>query len=127
MFSRQFRKPGLSILFCFLVIFCGIGTEVLAGPYSDGISDGIAYNDSQILGWASSCSGWRESYATFGTWTDAVGPAPAVSNNVVSLGDAGWALLSFEITIADGPGPDLAVFENAFSVGTNIFRELRFV
>ncbi len=129
MFSRQFPKSGSSILFCLLVIFCGIGPEVLAGPYSDGISDGIAYNDPDILGWATGATGERPAYATFGTWADAVGPAPAVTNDVVSLGDAGYVLLTFDVVIADGPGPDLAVFENAILINgtSNIFAELAFV
>ena len=89
MFSREFFKSVLPSFFCLLVIFCGIGPGVLAGPYSDGISDGISYDDSAILGWATDCTGQRPAYATFGSWSDAVGPAPGVSNNVVSLGDAG--------------------------------------
>ncbi len=127
MFSRQFPKSHLFILFFSLLILFGLGPEVWA--YSNGISDGIAYNDPQIVGWATDCTGQRPAYATFGTWADALGPAPAVSNDVVSLGDAGYgyALLTFDVTIADGPGPDLAVFENAFKVGSNVFAELGFV
>ena len=133
MFSRQFGNSGLFILLYSLVIFCGIGPEALAGPYSDGISDessggdGIRYNDQRIVGWASGCSGERPAYASFGTWADAIGPAPALTNDVVSLGDGGWALLTFDIVIADGPGPDLAVFENAIQMGSNVFAELGFV
>ncbi len=43
---------------------------------------------------------------------------------VVSLGDSGVALLSFEPPIANGPGFDFAVFENSFS---DDFLELAFV
>ncbi len=130
MFSRQFPKSGLYILFYFLVIFCAIGPEVLAGPYSDGISDGIAYNDLDILGWATGCTVEREPYAgypSFGDWSDAIGPAPGTINDVVSLGIGGSATLTFEVTIADGPGADLAVFENAMAMGLNVYAELGFV
>jgi hypothetical protein len=43
---------------------------------------------------------------------------------VLSLGDSGYATLTFEATICDGPGFDFAVFENAFS---DYFLELAFV
>lgn len=45
-------------------------------------------------------------------------------NGVVSLGDGGYAVLSFESPIINGPGPDFAVFENAFNEN---FLELAFV
>lgn len=110
-----------------LLCLAGLNGLAAAGPYSDGISDGITYNDPAILGWATGCSGWRPSYATFGEWSDAVGAAPGVTNDVISLGDGGYAILSFDIQISDGPGPDLAVFENAFVVGSDVFAELGFV
>ncbi len=129
MFSRSLDKSDLFVLFFPLFILFGLSPEASAGPYPDGVTDGIAYNDAAILGWATDCTGQRPAYATFGTWADAVGPAPGVTNDVVSLGDGGHALLTFDITISDGPGPDLAVFENAFLVGgpTNVFAELGFV
>lgn len=45
-------------------------------------------------------------------------------NGVVSLGDGGIAILSFDVPIADGLGWDLAIFENSF---TDDFLELAFV
>ncbi len=45
-------------------------------------------------------------------------------NGVVSLGDGGYAILTFERPIKNGPGFDFAVFENAFS---DMFLELAFV
>ena len=102
----------------------GVG---LAGPYSDGISDGVAHDDAGILGWATGCTGWRPSYVDFGKWSDTVGPAPAVTNDVVSFGDGGYAVATFDLLIADGPGADFGVFENSLKVGSNIFAELGFV
>lgn len=60
-------------------------------------------------------------FASFGEAENAVGPA---TNNVVSLGDAGVAILTFNDNIADGGGYDFAVFENSFS---DTFLELAFV
>jgi len=48
----------------------------------------------------------------------------AGSNGIVSLGDGGIATLTFSEPIANGPGPDFAVFENSFD---DIFLELAFV
>jgi hypothetical protein len=49
---------------------------------------------------------------------------PALENGVVSLGDGGCITIGFPVPIADGPGPDFAVFENGFSDG---FLELALV
>lgn len=113
-----------------MLVLASSGQLAVAGPYSDGISDGIAYNDPDILGWATDCTGTRTSYAGypgFGVWSDAVGPAPGTLNDVVSLGNGGSATLTFGIVISDGPGADLAVFENAQAIGSNVFAELGFV
>lgn len=45
-------------------------------------------------------------------------------NGIVSLGDGGEAILTFEQPISNGPGPDFAIFENSFS---DFFLELAFV
>lgn len=60
-------------------------------------------------------------YASFGTTNDALGIA---DGTVVSLGDRGIAILTFEKPIGNGPGFDFAVFENGFS---DTFLELAFV
>jgi len=48
----------------------------------------------------------------------------AGDNPIVSLGDGGTAVLTFEYSIKDGPGADFAVFENSFD---GKFLELAFV
>ena len=51
--------------------------------------------------------------------------ATGVADNlIVSLGDGGKALMTFNKPIQNGPGPDFAVFENSF---TDDFLELAFV
>lgn len=59
--------------------------------------------------------------ASYGEPNDALGPA---TNNVVSLGDAGEAILTFSTAITNGPGFDFAIFENSFS---DTYLELAFV
>ena len=121
------RKYYCVFIFIALLWLAGLNGSAVAGPYSNGISEGIAYNDPAIVGWATGCSGWRPSWATFGDWSDATGAAPAVSNDVVSLGDGGYAILSFDVVISDSEGPDLAVFENTLGVSSSVFAELGFV
>ena len=110
--------------------------------YSDG-ADGIAATNSAILFWA---DGWTNYLPgpvlsnQFLNATNALGPADAGDSGlgslaVTGLGDDGQITLTFPYPIADGTGPDFAVFENAFadyylelayvevsSDGTNFFR-----
>lgn len=53
--------------------------------------------------------------ASFGDPLNALGPATGNSADVVSLGDSGVAVLTFDTPIMNGPGFDFAVFENSFS------------
>lgn len=83
-------------------------------------STAIARDDPAIGGWASEVID-----VTFGPnvdaqWRDtsrALGPAEGTATDVVALGDGGFITLGFDALITDGPGPDLAVFENSFSDG----------
>jgi len=94
------------------------------------------YQDSSIIiGWATTCNITRgyinmgdttftyqgSNKASYGSYLYGSGHADGL---VVSLGDQGSALLTFEKPIKNEPGPDFAVFENAFSNG---FLELGFV
>lgn len=54
----------------------------------------------------------------------ALGPAAGTSADVASLGEGGAIVLAFDAPIPDGPGPDLAVFENGFR---DDYLELAFV
>lgn len=83
-----------------------------------------------ITGWATGCVVQRgpvraddpgTGLASFGKDEDATGPA---DNIVVSLGDGGIAVLSFNEPIKNNPGPDFAVFENSFD---GKYLELAFV
>lgn len=52
--------------------------------------------------------------ASFGNLNLALGPATSSTVDIVSLGDSGVAILTFDQLIIDGPGYDFAVFENGF-------------
>lgn len=102
-----------------------------APPAEQEGTTAIAANDITIVGWASNCEVVRgpsdisdesSELASFGSETDATGEVDGTA--VVSLGDGGTATLTFEAPIYNGPGPDFAIFENAFD---DTFLELAFV
>ncbi|MCE3227897.1 MAG: hypothetical protein K0S32_2448 [Bacteroidetes bacterium] len=91
----------------------------------------IKKDSSIIINWATGCKvirGYQDvsnqsaGYANVGDSSKAIGVADGV--NVVSLGDAGSAILTFQSPIKNSPGPDFCVFENSFDAG---FLELAFV
>ena len=104
-------------------------------PYwSDGVD---REEDPRILGWASAVTHFTRGpenitqpggeLASYGKPSDALGTSDGYFSenlNVVSLGDGGSITLTFPQPIGDGPGPDIAVFENGFS---DTFLELAFV
>ncbi len=108
------------------------------GPFCGGVgTDGcnaIAADDNQFVAWATNVvvtrgpqniSNPNSPLASFGDEANAIGPAtPNNSYDVVSLGDGGSALITFERPIRNGEGPDFAVFENDINGG---FLELAFV
>jgi hypothetical protein len=90
------------------------------------------HKDSSVFSsWAVSCQVVRGpmdiSQPQLGLATaglDAMAVGKVGLNGTVSLGDGGIATLEFWPLITNGPGPDFAVFENAFS---DSFLELAFV
>lgn len=97
-------------------------------------STAIHADSSVFIAWATECNLERGTIdisdpeaaeASLGEADFAMGKAG--ENGVVSLGDGGTATLTFESPIADGPGWDFAVFENAFASGDGYFMELAFV
>ena len=82
-------------------------------------TDAVALDDPRIAGWA---AGWADPVAwgadLDAQWQDAsqaVGPASGKSADIVALGNGGALTLTFDPPIADGAGPDFAVFENGFA------------
>ncbi len=101
------------------------------GPVGSLSTHAMHRDSSKFINWAKTCivtrgpqdiSNLSFGYASTGHDTNAIGKAG--SRPVVSLGDGGNAILSFWPPIKNGPGPDFAVFENAF---TDDFLELAFV
>lgn len=92
--------------------------------------------DARIIDWATHATVQRGfmdildpslGMVSSGSVENAIG---AADNMVVSLGDGGYATLSFDIPIANGDGPDFVVFENAFADpldASMAFLELAFV
>ena len=103
-----------------------------AYAYSDA-ADGIAATNPAILCWADGCTDYLPGTNVDAQWqtpSNALGAAQGAlgglgaTNGIVPLGDDGSLVLTFPAPIADGAGPDFAVFENAFSTE---FLELAFV
>ena len=59
--------------------------------------------------------------ASAGDGANTLGPATGVSTDTVSLGDGGSIIVSFELSIGNDAGDDLAVFENGFFSGDELF------
>jgi hypothetical protein len=86
-------------------------------------STAIHKDSSIISGWAVNINlrrGYLDiaepslGFASYGIESDGL-IAEGDALSVVSLGDSGEAILTFNTAIFDGPGPDFAVFENGFT------------
>ena len=93
----------------------------------------ISYDNPNILGWASGCTVIRgyQNIAlpdsipvTYGDTSMVIGAIDASTTEVMSLGDGGMAILTFDIPIRNGEGYDFAVFENSLD---DTFLELAIV
>ena len=112
--------------------------KALAGPFAPAAgqsgSTAIINTSPQFVEWASGVQTFARGpldianpgggLASFGAAAEALGFAEGNSSHITSLGDGGQITLTFDQPIADGPGFDLAVFENSFS---DTFLELAFV
>ncbi|MEP4076635.1 hypothetical protein [Haloferula sp.] len=104
------------------VVFFPVVDQVRA---NDGL-DPVDWDDEGLGVWAATAEIVRGpvdatvpdgAVASFGSVADVIGVADSVPGDpypVASLGDGGVATLRFSIPVADGPGADIAVFENAF-------------
>jgi hypothetical protein len=82
---------------------------------------GIPANSPSFNDWASGCTvyrGWQDiadknlGHTTLGTESEVYG---VPGSGILSLGDSGVAVVTFNYSIMNGEGPDFAVFENAFA------------
>ena len=97
------------------------------GPAGTPSSRAIGADDPRIVAWAAAVADVVYGDGVDEAWRvpeRALGPAEGSSTEVVPLGHGGHLTAVFDPPIADGDGPDLAVFENSFSP---TFLELAFV
>lgn len=128
---RDYLKYKFLIPLKLLFGFCPVlGVTQFAPAAGNAGTTAIHMDSSIFVNWAVSCSiavgqedisNPQSVLASAGDNTMAIG---APGNGIVSLGDGGYAILTFERSIKNGPGWDFAVFENSFS---NTFLELGFV
>ncbi len=123
--------------FLLLIVFLNQSAYAQYAPQA-GLpgSTAISATSGQFISWATHCVVQRGymnianpslGYASAGDSSLAIG---AADNSIVSLGDSGIAVLTFEHPIINGPGPDFAVFENGFLNTANdseAYLELAFV
>ena len=128
---RDYLKYKFLIPLKLLFGFCPVlGVTQFAPAAGNAGTTAIHMDSSIFVNWAVSCSiavgqedisNPQSVLASAGDNTMAIG---APGNGIVSLGDGGYAILTFERSIKNGPGWDFAVFENSFS---NTFLELGLV
>lgn len=118
-----------TLLIAALVIQYTSWTQSYAPPAGQAGSTAIHMDSSIFTGWATGIEVHRgyvyiedtiftangSNRASFGDPLNALGKANGNSADVVSLGDSGLAILTFDQPIMNGPGFDFAVFENSFS------------
>lgn len=108
--------------------------KIYAPKQGEEGSTAIAANATSIKSWATTCEVTRgfndiakpeDGKASAGEAVNATGPAS--NAEIVSLGDAGEAVLTFNKYITNGNGADFVVFENGFLSAGGAFLELAFV
>ena len=118
-------------VFSYTLFFVEFAYGQYAPPASEEGSTAIYMDSAVFTGWATDCyvirgpinaSSPGMGLISFGVSSDATGNAS--DNRVVSLGDGGIAVLSFNEPVVNRNGPDFAIFENSFN---GSFLELGFV
>jgi hypothetical protein len=131
---NKMKRNTKSILILILVFisFKSNAQTFEPAPGNNGTT-AIKKDSSIIVGWANgiklkrglmNISNPSAGYVSFGTDLNAISPFEINTFEVVSLGDSGVAIVTFDRVIENGFGPDFTVFENSFSDG---FLEFAFV
>ena len=125
------------ILAIFLVILPLLSVAQFAPPAGQEGTTAMHCDSSAFVAWATGCVVERgpmqidkpeNGVASYGVDADGIGKPDG--QLLVSLGDGGNAVLTFDSPIYDGPGPDFAVFENPIETAQQpgfYFLELGFV
>lgn len=125
----KFIVKTLCCLLFYSFFFLVLSGEIFGQSFDPGagISGSLAipHDSPKIRTWASrvlhfdrgprKINDISRGFASTGTEENVLGPA--LTNGILSLGDGGSIIVSFPSPISDGPGPDIAVFENGFSNG----------
>lgn len=122
-------------IFIFIALFFvshfSLTAQTYAPPVGQPGTTAMHKDSSAFINWVTGCfvtRGYQDisntslGYASSGDSSMAFGIA--LSNGVVSLGDGGSAICTFQYPIKNGAGPDFAVFENSFD---DTFLELALV
>lgn len=129
-------RKFFTLLVAFTLMFSNLIAQSGKGPFPPAAgqegSTAIHKDSPDIESWATGITLYRgfmdisvqDSLAYFGVPSNALHKAEGNSMDVVSFGDAGYAILTFDRPIVNGEGFDFAVFENGFS---DDFLELAFV
>lgn len=91
------------------------------------VEESIDSDDEKIVAWATGYESYVPGEDLIEDWKTpekATGKAEGTSTDIVSLGNGGSIVLTFEKPVTDGEGADFAVFENSLS---DTFLELAFV
>lgn len=124
------------LLLIFLFFTCFLQAQTFAPQVGFDGTTAIYKDNTIFIDWANSVSITRGSLdivfpenglVDYGTSSNAVGPA---NNAIISLGDAGEAIVTFNHPVRNGSGSDFAIFENGFleEVGSEFaFLEFAFV
>ena len=121
----------LVYIFCFLSTF--VGAQSFAPKPGEIGSTAIFKDSSIILGWATHVEikrGYLDisnpslGKVDYGQAANGEGKAEGNSFDIVSLGDSGVAIVTFDRPIENGAGFDFAIFENGF---VDDYLELAFV
>lgn len=126
----------LFVTIIFSLLTCSSAVAQFSPQAGVAGSEAISANDNNIVAWANACvlqRGWQniadksKGKTTIGVEQDALGKR---NGSLLSLGDSGVATLTFDGLIYNGPGADIAVFENGFANPNNpeeAFLEFAFV
>ena len=119
----------IKLVFIFTFILSNLFAQ-FPGPVGTIGTTAMHKDSSAFIAWGKLCNvtrGYQDiSTPTLGLATvgDSSNVIAKADGSIVSLGDGGIAIITFSNPIANGPGSDFAVFENAFN---DSFLELAFV
>lgn len=116
-------------VFIFISFILALGLDKASAQFAPQVplpgNEGIIVSSSLFQDWVSGCTlyrGWLDiankslGQPTMGSESDVYGQP---GSSLLSLGDSGVAVVTFNHSIFNGTGPDFAVFENAFANPVN--------